>query len=236
MKNYYEILEIPYSANNTQIKTAYRSRIKRLHPDICSTPYTDEELQEVLVAYKTLIDCEQRAHYDKQIGVETLRSGYRFRYRHFLMEHIEEGYYAYRLVLYELLHSEHLKAIHAYETFAEKHDILACLPREDAMDCLFLLAESYILEGDYLNSFFLFAKVLNLEKEKAYFRHFIVEILKRVKYLVLYALPNILTVTDTVHCLQMASQWDYTNGELMQFKKAIRRLVHGKLCYTGERK
>ena len=61
MVNYYELLGLDRNASVTQIKTAYRSLAKVMHPDAGGTSGTFQLLQE---AYETLTDPVRRADYD----------------------------------------------------------------------------------------------------------------------------------------------------------------------------
>lgn len=59
-KNQYEkschILEIPYDADQSIIKSAYRKKAKQYHPDLCNLPDATKRFQEVSKAYEFLND------------------------------------------------------------------------------------------------------------------------------------------------------------------------------------
>jgi molecular chaperone DnaJ len=64
-KNYYLILGVQPDASPEQIKSAYRHKVKELHPD-----HYGEDCQPFLAlqeAYNTLSDPNRRANYDKQL-------------------------------------------------------------------------------------------------------------------------------------------------------------------------
>jgi len=61
-KDYYAILEIPKTANEEQIKDAYRALAKKYHPDVSTGDA--EKMKEVNVAYETLSDPVKRKTYD----------------------------------------------------------------------------------------------------------------------------------------------------------------------------
>ena len=61
----YIVLGLPHDATDTDIKRAYRRLARRFHPDINPGDRAAEaRFREVLAAYETLIDREQRTRYD----------------------------------------------------------------------------------------------------------------------------------------------------------------------------
>lgn len=69
-KTYFEILEITYDANNNDIKNAFYSKAKILHPDVNKTftlTTANERFIELKNAYDTLIDKKLRLRYIEKI-------------------------------------------------------------------------------------------------------------------------------------------------------------------------
>ena len=67
--NCYELLGVAPSANNAELRKAFRQQSKRLHPDTTSLP-SDEatrQFQNVCEAYDLLSDPVLRANYDSYI-------------------------------------------------------------------------------------------------------------------------------------------------------------------------
>lgn len=62
MVNYYQLLEVSPHATPEQIKTAYKRKALRFHPD--KNPDTEELFKEINNAYQVLSDTEARNRYD----------------------------------------------------------------------------------------------------------------------------------------------------------------------------
>ncbi len=65
MKSYYEILGVSDNADALTIKKAYRSLVKKYHPDIYKGEDRDTKFQEIQKAYDVLSDENKRAAYDR---------------------------------------------------------------------------------------------------------------------------------------------------------------------------
>jgi molecular chaperone DnaJ len=66
-RDYYEILGVPKSADESQIKQAYRSLAKKFHPDMNrdNPAAAEEKFKEISEAYEVLMDKEKRSRYDQ---------------------------------------------------------------------------------------------------------------------------------------------------------------------------
>ncbi len=69
--NYYEILEVSKSASDEVIKSAYRTLVKKYHPDMNRENIRDcEECMKVInEAYSVLSDPRQKKLYDAKINI-----------------------------------------------------------------------------------------------------------------------------------------------------------------------
>jgi molecular chaperone DnaJ len=74
-RDYYEVLGIERGASDSEVKKAFRSLARELHPDVnAHDPEAEEKFKEAAEAYEVLSDAERRRTYDT-MGHEGLRSG-----------------------------------------------------------------------------------------------------------------------------------------------------------------
>jgi hypothetical protein len=71
---YYTVLDVPETASLTEVKAAYRTLIKQVHPDTLSSlsPYlkriAEDKAKEITEAYAVLSNCTKRREYDRQLA------------------------------------------------------------------------------------------------------------------------------------------------------------------------
>ncbi len=65
MSEYYDLLGIAKTADEAEIKKAYRKRAMELHPDRNPAPDAEAKFKEITEAYEVLKDPDKRARYDK---------------------------------------------------------------------------------------------------------------------------------------------------------------------------
>ena len=73
MKNYYEILEVNEHASKEIIEKAYRTSVKRYHPDLYSSTQkklAEQKLMDLNEAYDVLSDDFLRRQYDRELRKE----------------------------------------------------------------------------------------------------------------------------------------------------------------------
>ena len=70
-QDYYEVLRVPRSASNEEIKKAFRKLALQYHPDRNRDPGAEEKFKEINGAYQVLSDPEKRSSYDRYGRVAT---------------------------------------------------------------------------------------------------------------------------------------------------------------------
>ena len=65
--DFYKILDIPRDSSAEEIKRAYRSKAKEVHPDVNNSPKAHEVFMVVNEAYETLSDNKKRRLHDIQL-------------------------------------------------------------------------------------------------------------------------------------------------------------------------
>src|ERR671928_521111 len=73
-RDYYEVLGLPRTADDGEIKRAFRRLARELHPDVSDAPDAQDRFREVVEAYEVLSKRETRELYDR-FGHAGLRSG-----------------------------------------------------------------------------------------------------------------------------------------------------------------
>src|SRR5436853_2760665 len=74
-RDYYETLGVPKTANEEEIRSAFRKLARKYHPDVAKDKkVAEEKFKEINEAYEVLSDPEKRKKYD-QLGADWNRPG-----------------------------------------------------------------------------------------------------------------------------------------------------------------
>ena len=82
-RDYYEVLGVQRGASGAQIKRAFRTLARELHPDVSSEPESERRFREVAEAYEVLSDPDRRATYDRLGHAGLRRGGFEPTFAHF---------------------------------------------------------------------------------------------------------------------------------------------------------
>src|SRR4029078_474883 len=76
-RDYYEILNVPKTASNDEIKSTYRKLALKYHPDLNKSQEAEEKLKKISESYAVLFDQEKRKRYDTfgHVGAEEVFRG-----------------------------------------------------------------------------------------------------------------------------------------------------------------
>jgi tetratricopeptide (TPR) repeat protein len=183
LENYYDLFGLEQGCSLDEIKSSFRDRVKKLHPDVSRDSEGSEKLRHLLVAYRVLCDSEKRADYDRCLLFS--RQTDSFVYRDFLKQRRDDNTSQAKLIFYDLLHDNGEDALELYETLLlhDEFSLEFFMDREDFMDCAFLLAEEYEKRVRFDKAFDLLTAIVRLERQKPYFRHFFEEVVIRLRSL-----------------------------------------------------
>lgn len=228
---YYQLLNISIDASYQEIRDAYRSQVKAVHPDLNNGDVTSlERMKQLVMAWEVLRDPTRREDYDRIHGIRR-DDGHEFDYASFLRSRPDDHESQARLVFYDLLHDNPEEALRVYDALVAAGDfeLSRYLGREDFMDCAFLLAEEYEERSDYQRAFELLAAIVRFERQRPYFRHFMVDVHERLRTIVCFKMPEIEEPDTVLSCLHQMLGWDLPRKEqAFCFKKVAElHLVKG---------
>ncbi|MBP5587561.1 MAG: DnaJ domain-containing protein [Treponema sp.] len=186
MADYYKILGVSRNATLSEIRRAYRSRVKELHPDKSGTSETSEEFAKVVQAYKVLSDAKSRAIFDSSLFTNVRAHRHKkaeFDYRTWLLERTDQESRA-KLIFFDLMHDREDDAVKEFKKMNTEHadfNLKHWFTREDFMDYGFILSEELVLRGEYYDAFLLLEQIIKIEYTYDYFRLFFPEVLAFTK-------------------------------------------------------
>lgn len=258
MQNYYDVLGVSPDSNQNTIKSAFRKKAKKYHPDLAASDAIEkaEELKSeekdinqsgkiknnsvasvresamrlILEAYRILSDAEKRRAYDRILRKQKKEEG-GFNYREFLKARNKDPESQAKLIVYDLLHSLESEALEIYERSKSFPDfrLERYLDRGDAMDAEYCLAEEYEKRGRLLKAYSIYKKLILMEKEKAWFRYYFDVVTLRFRTLMLQKMPGRIDEEDYLDRLDEAVGLDIGSRDSAQFlRKKAEVLIRRK--------
>ena len=89
------------------------------------------------------------------------------------------------------------------------------------MDCAFLLAEEYESRNDFRRAYALLSAIVRFEKQKPYFRHFMLDVYERVRSIVCFQMTETEAPDRVLDCIHEMLEWDLPKKDIaFCYKKA----------------
>ena len=182
MINCYEVLGIRQDATASEIKKAYRTKAKLLHPD--SGKEKDTKAFHLLVqAYEILSDQRQRSIFDEAYTTKysyRRDTKYTFDYHTWLSARTDQESRA-KLIFFDLMHNREDEAVSEFKRMSMEHadfSLKHWFSREDFMDYGYILAEELALRNEYYDALNLLEQIIRMEYSYRYFRLFFPEVME----------------------------------------------------------
>lgn len=183
MINCYEILGVRPEATLSEIKRAYREKVKQLHPDLNGEYVDREEFNNVVQAYRVLADSRQRSIFDESFFFRNKVHNYNsksFDYYTWLKEREDEESRA-KFIFYTLMTQREDEAVAEFKRMQMNHvdfSLKKWFTREDFMDYGYILAEELVIRGEYYDAFILLEQIIQMEYSYSYFYIFFPEVME----------------------------------------------------------
>ncbi|HEY9055420.1 MAG TPA: DnaJ domain-containing protein [Rectinemataceae bacterium] len=215
MENYYDVLGVPPDSDQSDIKSAFRRKAKKYHPDLNPdyqvsskgpvASVRESAMRLILEAYRILSDAEKRRVYDRALRKQKAEQK-GFDYRSFLKSRVHDPESQAKLIVYDLLHNLEEEALEVYERSKSFGDfrLERWMDRGDAMDAEYCLAEEYEERGRLLKAYAIYKRLIALEKEKPWFRYYFDVVALKFRTLVLQKMPGRIDEEDYLDRLEEA--------------------------------
>lgn len=182
MTDFYKILGVRQNATLSEIKKAYREKVKLLHPDISGDVSNSEEFTQVVKAYRVLSDNRQRSIFDESFFMKVRKSSGStdsFDYYTWLSKR-EDPESRAKLIFFTLMHQKEDEAVAEFKRMQMTHSDFTLkdyFTREDFMDYGYILAEELVIRGEYYDAIILLEQIIKMEYSYTYFYIFFPEVI-----------------------------------------------------------
>ncbi len=182
MTNFYKVLGVRQNATLSEIKRAYREKVKLLHPDLTGDVSLTDEFNQVVNAYRVLSDARQRSIFDESFFVKIRKNHANadsFDYYKWLSARDDMESRA-KLIFYTLMHQKEDEAVAEFKRMQMTHvdfTLKDYFTREDFMDYGYILAEELVIRGEYYDAIILLEQIIKMEYSYTYFYIFFPEVL-----------------------------------------------------------
>ncbi|MCX7026277.1 MAG: J domain-containing protein [Spirochaetes bacterium] len=233
MENYYDVLGVPPDSNPSVIKSAFRKKAKKYHPDMVAADGTktaktsvasmrESAMRLILEAYRILSDGEKRRVYDRLLRKQNNEQK-GFDYRAFLKARNHDPESQAKLIVYDLLHNLEDEALEVFERSKSFGDfrLERWLDRGDAMDAEYCIAEEYEKRGRLLKAYAIYKRLIGLERERPWFRYYFDVVVLRFRTLVLQKMPGRIDEDDYLDRLEESIGLEIGPRDSAQFLRKV---------------
>lgn len=218
LEDCYKILGVRPDATAAEIKRAYRTKAKLLHPDATQSE-SSEEFRRLVAAYEILSDVKQRSIFDESYNMHSFSKAHRstnsFDYRVWLSARTDEESRS-KLIFFDLMHNREDDAVKEFKRMSMNHAgfrLANWFTREDFMDYGFILAEELVLRNEYYDAFVLLEQIIRMEYSFAYFRLFFPEVLDLARTVLKNKLDGIIDDELALDCWERALELGFGNKD-----------------------
>lgn len=184
MEDCYEVLGVRPGATISEIRRAYREKVKKYHPDVSGDQSTAEHFKKIVRAYEILSDQKARSIFDSSIFERFARRKVKsWDYREWLLSREDDESRA-KLIFFDLMHGREDDAVKEFkrmQTERQSFSLKHWFTRENFMDYGFILCEELHLRGEYFDAFCLLEQIIKMEYSYEYFRLFFPEVISFAK-------------------------------------------------------
>jgi len=222
MRDYYAVLGLSPDAGTAEIKHAYRTKAKKLHPDLSGKDA--EQFRILNKAYKAVSNMRRKSFFDSAFfSQKTDSTGSKreplFDYRTWLLQrHDDES--RSKLIFWDLMHNRENDAVDLFTALnREKIDfnLSNWFSREDFMDYGFILAEELVFRSEFYDAALLLEQIILMEQKRPYFKHFFPEVTSLARTILLFHTDGNIHTELALDLWERALEWGFAKKDEAAF-------------------